>query len=361
MTYLEERNQKIIDAIIEKANVLCPDSLALIGVYGSFMTGDIHSKSDLDLLIVINDDRGWKLGCAFIQEDLQVGHDIYCTTWENLRNDARYEHPNISKLMDSIIVYCTDERYIKELDALRKQVSDKLSAPFSEEDYAKAENMLKEAEHCYTMAMISENRSEVLTWAGNTVYFLENAVAMLNKQYFHYGTKRAYEELEAMKCRPEKLCDLIENVISSASVKLVKEQLSLLVKEVTDSFRKRKETVTIRRKPVTAEALRGTYEEMYSNWRNKMYVAAETGNRHLAFMSMLSLHAMLSEIGNEVDIDRYDVFNGYDSNNLQKTAKAYDDLMDEYLQMYQKAGIQEKRYADVDAFVMDYQAASHEA
>ena len=28
-------NQKIIDAIIKKAEKVCPDSLALIGVYGS--------------------------------------------------------------------------------------------------------------------------------------------------------------------------------------------------------------------------------------------------------------------------------------------------------------------------------------
>lgn len=36
-------NQKIIDAIIAKAEKICPNSLALIGVYGSFATGDIYS------------------------------------------------------------------------------------------------------------------------------------------------------------------------------------------------------------------------------------------------------------------------------------------------------------------------------
>ena len=56
--YLEERNQKIIDAVIEKANKVCPGALALIGIYGSFMTGDFYEKSDIDLMIVINDERG---------------------------------------------------------------------------------------------------------------------------------------------------------------------------------------------------------------------------------------------------------------------------------------------------------------
>lgn len=210
MNYLEKRNQKIIDAIIEKANLVCPGSLALIGINGSFMTGDYHQKSDLDLLILINDDRGWQLGSTFIQDDLQVGHDIYCTSWEGLKNDARYEHPNISKLMDAKIVYCADEKYKRELERLRKQVKDKLSMPFDKEDYNKAENMLKEAEHCYTMAMLSESKSEVLDWTGGVIYYIENAIAMLNKKYFRYGVKRTYEELSAMKTKPERLCELIE-------------------------------------------------------------------------------------------------------------------------------------------------------
>ena len=38
------------------------------------MTGDIHPKSDLDLLILINDDGGWQLGSTFILEDEMFGN-----------------------------------------------------------------------------------------------------------------------------------------------------------------------------------------------------------------------------------------------------------------------------------------------
>ena len=139
MNSLENRNRKIIDAVIRKEQAVCPGAIALIGIYGSFQTGDIHPLSDLDLLLLINDDRGWQLGKAFIQEDLGVGHDIYCTSWESLRQDAEYEHPHISKLMDSQIVYCADEKYREELETLREQVRRKLAEPFGEEDYRKAE------------------------------------------------------------------------------------------------------------------------------------------------------------------------------------------------------------------------------
>lgn len=355
MKYLEERNRKIVDAIINKADIVCPGALALIGIYGSFMMGEYNEKSDLDLLILINDDRGWQLGCSFIQDDLQVGHDIYCITWEQLQSDAGYEHPNISKLMDAQIVYCADEKYRERLNKLRQNAKDIMTAPFSEEDYAKAEMMLKEAEHHYAMAMLSEQQSEVSGLAGGSIYYVENAIAMLNKQYFHYGTKRAYEELNAMQNRPDKLCAMIDDIISADSPALVKEHLTLLMKETRAVFRQVQETIMVQKKPVTDDTLTGTYEEMYSNWRNKMYAAAESGNRHLAFMSLVSFHAMLLDVGSEADIDRYDAMGIYDPRDLHKTARAYDDILTEYLKEYQKAGIQPKHYDDIDAFVRDYE------
>ncbi|HNS35484.1 hypothetical protein KU43_04335 [Mesotoga sp. SC_NapDC2] len=45
------KNERIIKAVIEKSKRVCPDSVALVGIYGSFATGDIHDKSDLDLFI----------------------------------------------------------------------------------------------------------------------------------------------------------------------------------------------------------------------------------------------------------------------------------------------------------------------
>lgn len=67
-------NQKIINAVIEKAEKVCPDSLALIGIYGSVATGDEYEKSDLDLLILIQNDEGWQLGTWFILDDRKVGY-----------------------------------------------------------------------------------------------------------------------------------------------------------------------------------------------------------------------------------------------------------------------------------------------
>lgn len=354
MKSLEERNQQIIDAIIEKANSVCPGSLALIGIYGSFMTGDYYEKSDLDLLILINDDRGWQLGCTFIQDDLQVGHDIYCTTWESLQNDALYQHPNISKLMDSRIIYCADEKYLERLETLREEARGRLDSPFSREDYENAEKMLKEAEHAYVMALTAETISSLRVQAGNTIYYIENAIAMLNKKYFRYGTKRAYEELEAMAIRPAKLCELIESIVTADSAESLRQQLTELIRATTQVFQKAEKALTAPKPPATADSLRGTYEEMYSNWRNKMYLAADRQDRHLAFLCMNSLDAMLADIGSEAAIDSYDVLCGYDPQDLQSTAKAYDNVLEKYLSEYERAGLEPKHYSDIETFIKNY-------
>ncbi len=354
MINLEQRNQKIIDAIIKKASIICPESLALIGVYGSFATGDFYDKSDLDLLILINDDNGWQLGTCFIQDDLQVGHDIYCTKWDALEYDSEFLHPNISKLMDSKIVYCADDKYKEKLENLRQKVKNILETPFSAEDYEKAEKTLKESEHFYTMAMVSDDILKVYEYAGDVIYYVENAIAMLNKQYFRYGVKRAYEELNGMSHRPENLCELIENVIVATSVSEIKEYLTKLMKETMISFQQVKDTLVIQKKDVSENIISGTYEEMYSNWRNKMYLAAERKNCHLAFMNLVSLNSMLNDIHSEVDIDKYDALSCYNPKDLNKTANAYDDILKNYLVEYNKVGIAEKRYIDIDSFVHNY-------
>ena len=354
MNTVEIRNQKIIDAVLEKEKTLCPGAVALIGIYGSFQTGDVHPLSDLDLLILINDERAWQLGAAFIQEDIGVGHDIYCTDWESLRRDAAYEDPNIAKLMDARIVYCADEKYRSELEALRGQVRRKLAEPLNEADYLKAEGILKAALHCFALAMLGDDLTRVRKQAGGVLYYAENAVAMLNKLYFTKGVRRRYEELNDMTKRPERLCERIEGILSAGTVPVLKERLTLLVKELTACFEHERQAVLPEKKPADAEALRGTYEEMFSNWHGKMQAAAETGDRHLAFMSLVSLDEMLSDIRSRVDICPLDAVSVYDPEDLERTARGFDAVLRDYLWEYSRSGMRAAVYQDIDAFLAAY-------
>ena len=194
---LNETNKKIIDAIIQKAEKVCPNSLALIGVYGSVVTGETHSKSDLDLLIVITDDKGLKLTSQFILNDTQIGYDIYCMRWDDLINISQCNNArHMSKLLDSKIVYVKDDVIYKKFCQLRKKARQLLK---SKEILKSAEESLKNAKISYANANLHSQLGLVRMDAFNAINDLLNSVMLYRHTYFKRGVKRTVEELKQQK------------------------------------------------------------------------------------------------------------------------------------------------------------------
>lgn len=354
MQSLELRNQRIIDAVLQKERLLCPGSIALIGIYGSFATGDIHPFSDLDLLILINDERGSILSRAFVQEDLQVAHDIYCTTWDSLREDLEAMHPHIAKWMDAKILYCADETDRKKLYALREQMQSKLSAALTMAEYESAEAVLRDAQMYCIRALTSSELSDVRKWAGATLYFLETALTMLNKTYFRRGVHRAYAELSEMKKRPEALCAQIEDVVCAKTTEQLKKALSDLMRDTLSVFDAEKRMLSPEKHLPEPTALMRTYEEMVSNWRGKLRLAAETGDRHLAFSSLAGFEGMLADLTAQFSLPSFDVFAIYDPGDLAATSARFDALLERYREICESFGTKLFLYPNVDAFAADY-------
>lgn len=172
---MKQVNQKIMNAVIEKAEKGCPDSLAFIGIYGSAATGDEYEKSDLDLLIHIQDDAGWQLGTGFILDDSKVGYDIYCTNWDVLRYDAACHHAQISKLMDSKIVYIKNQEAYDELCKLREQTKRFLA---SEERFQRVNELVDKAKISYANAYLHEELGQVRLDAFGVMCFLMDAIML---------------------------------------------------------------------------------------------------------------------------------------------------------------------------------------
>lgn len=104
------------------------------------------------------------------------------------------------------------------------------------------------------------------------------------------------------------------------------------------------------------DSLRGSYEEMFSNWRNKMYDAAENNDHHLSFMTMASLQRFLCELSSEYEFSNYDVIGKFDPNDLLGCAVAVDRILQEYLKEYRNLNISILKYETIDEFKKDYLA-----
>lgn len=337
-------NQKIINAVIEKAEKVCPDSLALIGIYGSVATGDEYEKSDLDLLILIQNDEGWQLGTGFILDDRKVGYDIYCTTWNGLRYDSECHHAQISKLMDSKIVYIKNQQDYDELCKLREQAKCFL---LSEERFQRVNELVNKAKISYADACLHETLGQVRLGAFGVIYYLVDAVMLFYGEYFKRGTKRMLEELASLPVETT----FIHNIKRITESKDIFE-LRALAKNLllyADQHLKRKKD-----KAEPSESLAGTYEEIYSNWRNKVEKATRENDCFASFMNMCNLHYMFAEISSDIDIGTFNILEAYNPDCLEKNIELFDTCLKEYEKAYKAAGIPVRHFSSVDAFVEDY-------
>ena len=105
----------------------------------------------------------------------------------------------------------------------------------------------------------------------------------------------------------------------------------------------------------SAENLRGTYEEMYSNWKNKMAEAADRDDVYSSFMNVLSLQWMFYEIAEYIAVDDFEIMDKFNPKNLEENVDVFDQALNKYLAEYEKVGICPKHFESMTEFVEDYE------
>lgn len=348
---LEERNERIIKAIIIKAETLCPGAIALIGVAGSFHSGDIYEKSDLDLCIVINDDSAWKIASCFILED--VAFDIYCTPWTRLEEMSEYNNPYVTKLLELDIVYCSDDKYLQKYMELMSKVISKINQPYSIEDSEKVEKFIDEACKAYANIMLSDSYGECRYAVAGMLYYIEFAIYICNKTFIKRGIKRIPEEISAMEYLPIDFNMLYSKLIKADSVEEAKEAATRLMKAVKEFVKQMKAKVTVK-KDISEADIRGSYEEIYSNWRNKMYHAANRDDAYLSLMTAASCQQFYDDMYSQYNINRIDLMKNITPYNLTLSAEEFDNAMEQYKKNYESIGLDIKYYKDLEEFERQY-------
>ena len=338
-------HQKIVDAVLKKAEQECPGALDLVGIYGSVCTGDVHDHSDLDLLILINDPKGYVLSKTFILDDEGIGYDVYCTSWEMLEGDANCGHAHISKLMDSEVLYVRDESVTERLEGLKNKAREVLG---SEKRFEVIAGIREELCKIYGRAFVAETVGQLRGWAAYMITLSLDAVMLWNGTYFKRGVKRTFEELEGLDV-PDHFEKNLMKIVKATNFIELGIAIGTLFKSVMRFTERR-----FRKEEPTKESLAGTYEETFSNWRNKMPEAVERGDAFASFMNLASLQFMFEGIMAENAIAKFSVLEEFDATDLEKNVKIFDDALEDYRQEYLRLGMDVVRYADVDAFVKEY-------
>ena len=99
---------------------------------------------------------------------------------------------------------------------------------------------------------------------------------------------------------------------------------------------------------LTVDSIRGTYEEVYSNWKNKMYHAIDINSNYLSFRTMASCQEFYDEMAELFDIPRIELLVKYNSNDLKANAMAFDFAMAEWKKLYDEVGLEVQYYQNLE-------------
>ena len=348
---LHARNRAIIDAVIAKAKKVCPGALDLIAITGSFASGEFYEKSDLDLLIVINDPAGGQLAKCFVLGD--VGHDIYCQTRKALEHTATYPDPHVAKLLDAEIIYCRDEEVDRWYRQLRDELRARMAAAPDTCTLNAIHEYMKDAWQNFGRLCAEQDFGRCRYFAAGVLYRIEYAVYMLNGAYIRRGIRGIPDEICALPSLPDGFAEHYHALIDAKTAEDIRRETAVLIR-TTDRLIKEAQARIRPRMPLTSSALRGTHEEIHSNWRNKMYRAAAEDDRYLAWMTEAATQKFYNDMAKSCDMAPITLMTDEPCPDLLTRAHRFDDAMRRYGENYVRTGTPFCRYDRVEDFVTDY-------
>ena len=348
---LADKNEKLINMVIERAKRDFSDDIALIGLTGSFSTNDFHEKSDLDLIIVNNTGKGWAIGDCFIFDD--VGYDIYCTPWDNLEKKAELDCFGVSTLTDLQVLYCAKPEYLERLDALKAKAMKKLSEGINIESIKRAGKHIDLAKQDYADMLLAHNLGEVRYASGSLLFNVVNSIVSLNNTCIKRGVKRYLEELSTYKYLPKDFETLYMSLVDAKSIEDIRKYSGMLLTSVLALREKLYDTYV--EKPVpTYDNLGGWYEECWCNLRNKLKLGVANKDKFYTFLIAEGAQSYFDEMTGRLGTKKYDLMQYFDSDNLDKILEEFMKVMDEYLQEYEKVGRKVKCYDSFEALYDSY-------
>jgi predicted nucleotidyltransferase len=346
------KNKKIVNMVIERVKRDFPNDIAIIGLTGSFSTGDYHEKSDLDLVIINNTDRGWGISSCFILED--VGYDIYCTPWETrIEAEASLESPMISHLLDLEILYCAKPEFMEKFNSYKQRALDALAKPIGKECIIRAKKKIDNAKQEYTNTLLSDDIGAVRYASCNVLYNLVNALTNLNNTYFKRGVKRYLEEISTYLYIPDNFEMIYMAVIDAKTIDEIRRTSYEFLKSVCNLYDNMNKDL-VRQPDPTYNNLCGTYEELWCNYRNKVIISTEAGDKSYAYHVAMGAQNYLDEMTETRGTKKFDIMQYFDANNLNLFKEEFMRIMDEYLEEYIRVGREVERYDTFEQLYSKY-------
>ena len=175
---LLERNNKIINVVLNEIEKKCPNTIDLIGIAGSFCNGTFYEKSDLDLVIIANDiEKSKVISKCFIMNG--VGFDIYISSWDHFKTMSQYNNQYVTKLKKLDIVYTKNDEVLNRYEMYQKELNKNMND--SKRIKAKVNRFYSLIESKYKRLLEIKDKNDYYRLLGSITSYMNNIVYMMNK------------------------------------------------------------------------------------------------------------------------------------------------------------------------------------
>lgn len=353
MNKRKEINDKVVEWITNKVKTEYADDISLVLIYGSYINGTANSKSDVDCYYIPKTERGYNLEIGFIIDG--VGYDLFPISWERVARIADLQECLLPLVGDVQVIYCGDSSDLERF----KDIQSKMHSNLANDEYVKdiARKRCEDASRMCEQIKLSGSLPEVRKIAGHVIMTLADAVAIYNHDYFHFGLKKQYENLESnFPDIPQNIVTGYKQVVTSLNQNDVINRTVDLLKNVCDYMQITVESQVdiisnevVVAEDINASWLAGLYEEISSTF-NKIYVCCEKGNYILAFLSAVCLQRELDD-AKEAGSPSYDLLSYFDYRELGKLAERTRMIETDFVELITNSGGNIKSYDNFEQFV----------
>lgn len=346
--YLFDRNKKIIQTILKAIENKCPESIDLIGIYGSFCNGEYHLKSDLDLIIIRNDDKAKVLDKCIIFDD--IGFDINTKSWDEIEALSKYNTPFVTQLFQLGIVYFRNQEVLNKIKNIQKKLIQNMNNTDIVEESIRVH--FRNALEAYDYLTASNNKTDMNLYYSRIIKELEYVIYFLNNKYVTKGINNIPVEINSMENIPNGFLDAYKNITDfNSKEEMTKKALDIIgtIQLHLDSFMiiseyTYEEEKIVEKKKITKDVLKETYEEIFSNFRNKMFYAIDINSQYLSFMAMSGAQEFYDEITNNYDVPRVNLLDKYNPKDLVENKNNFENSLSIWEKVYRENGLKVERY-----------------
>lgn len=264
----------LLAAIVEKIETSYAEDISLLVCYGSYVTGGYGPVSDIDFYFVPKTERGGRLGCQFILDD--IGYDLWAVSWERLAAISKLEDPLASILMDGEVLFASSQDDLRQLGELKNNLRQNLGS----EAVARQMSLrsIDRAKSIY-FDLRSGERNRIYINAVNIAETLLFAIAIMNGTYTRKGLKRIEAEIGRFPVSPAGYLDAYRRLIRANDTAEVQHISGELIAETHRVWKARFNSDKMN---VDPSELAGFYEEFKSAY-NKLLFACDEKNYENAY------------------------------------------------------------------------------